>query len=350
MTILDTIVELSHEFGTEDYVRGGGGNTSAKDEKTLWVKPSGTTLKGMTADAFVAMDRARIDRLYDMAVPDAAAAREAQVKDAMAAAVSGGEGRPSVEAPLHNVFSATYVVHTHPALVNGMTCAVDGESVCERLFPDALWVEYIDPGYTLCMEVRKRIAAHTAANGAEPQMLFLKNHGVFVAASTAEAIRERYHTIMTRLAEAYDRAGVSQTLGVAEAPNNPEVDAAVLAAFGEDAACMAKSGGFARCNGPVSPDHLVYAKAFQYEGELSAAGAAVYRNRNGFSPKVVVTDEAVYGIGTSQRNADLALEFAQDAGLVGQLASAFGGVAFMSDAARSFIENWEVESYRAKQA
>ena len=47
MSDLKTIVELSHEFGTPEYVKGGGGNTSFKDETTLWVKPSGTTLGGL---------------------------------------------------------------------------------------------------------------------------------------------------------------------------------------------------------------------------------------------------------------------------------------------------------------
>jgi rhamnose utilization protein RhaD (predicted bifunctional aldolase and dehydrogenase) len=57
MQALDTIVQLSHEFGTSAYVKGGGGNTSAKDDSTLWVKPSGTTLAGMTRESFVAMNR-----------------------------------------------------------------------------------------------------------------------------------------------------------------------------------------------------------------------------------------------------------------------------------------------------
>ncbi|MDK2858172.1 MAG: hypothetical protein PWQ89_1291, partial [Verrucomicrobiota bacterium] len=39
MQDLKTIVELSHEFGTADYVKGGGGNTSVKNAATLWVKP-----------------------------------------------------------------------------------------------------------------------------------------------------------------------------------------------------------------------------------------------------------------------------------------------------------------------
>ena len=56
MTDLETIVELSHEFGADDYVKGGGGNTSVKNGTTLWVKPSGTTLGGLTTETFVAMN------------------------------------------------------------------------------------------------------------------------------------------------------------------------------------------------------------------------------------------------------------------------------------------------------
>ena len=58
MTDLEVIVKLSHEFGSADYVKGGGGNTSVKNDRTLWVKPSGTTLGGLTTETFVAMNRA----------------------------------------------------------------------------------------------------------------------------------------------------------------------------------------------------------------------------------------------------------------------------------------------------
>ena len=47
--------------------------------------------------------------------------------------------------------------------------------------------------------------------------------------------------------------------------------------------------------------------------------------------------------------ADLALELAQDGALVMQLTEAFGGINYMTDAQREFIENWEVESYRQQQ-
>ncbi len=87
MTNLETIADLSHEFGSADYVKGGGGNTSVKNETTLWVKPSGTTLAGLKTETFVAMNRLKINKLYDIATPACAAEREELVKNWMAAAV-----------------------------------------------------------------------------------------------------------------------------------------------------------------------------------------------------------------------------------------------------------------------
>jgi len=349
MSDLITIVELSHEFGTDDYVKGGGGNTSVKNETTLWVKPSGTTLGGLTTETFVAMNRAKINELYAVETPTESAAREELVKNLMADAIENDAGRPSVEAPLHNVFDAIFVVHTHPALVNGLTCAKGGEAACKRLFPDALWVEYIDPGYTLCMEVRKRIEQYRAANGYEPALLVLQNHGIFISADTAEKIRELYDHFMDTLKSEYSKAGIPQTLAICEKPTSPEAEARIRECFGADAAFIASSGLFVYAPGPITPDHLVYSKAFPFSSELTERDIAAYKSERGYAPKVIVKGDRIYGIGTSQKNADLALELAQDGALVMQLAEAFGGINYMTDPQREFIENWEVESYRQKQ-
>lgn len=349
MTDLKIIVELSHEFGTVDYVKGGGGNTSVKNDTTLWVKPSGTTLGGLEEKTFVSMNRAKINEIYAVATPEESAAREELVKNMMAVAVENDAGRPSVEAPLHNVFEAKFVVHTHPALVNGMTCAMDGKATSERLFPDALWVEYIDPGYTLCMEVRERIEQYKTKNGKEPELLVLQNHGIFVAADTAEEIRVLYSRVMDAIKAEYAKANISSTLEVADAPQSIAVESQIKTVFGADGAFVASSGMFPVAPGPITPDHLVYSKSFPFTDELTEGAAAQYSADRGYAPKVVVAGDAVFGIGNSQKNAGLALELAQDGAFVMQLAEAFGGINYMTDAHREFIENWEVESYRAKQ-
>ena len=349
MQNLETIVELSHEFGTTDYVKGGGGNTSVKDADTLWVKPSGTTLAGLTTETFVVMNRAKLNELYAIETPAEAAAREELVKNMMAEAVENDAGRPSVEAPLHNVFEATYVVHTHPARVNGLTCAEGGEAVCARLFPDALWVEYIDPGYTLCMEVRERIEQYKRDYSKEPALVVLQNHGIFIAADTADGIRAHYSRVMDTLKAEYNKAEICEDIVISETAESPETEARIKALLGDEAAFVVSSGMFSYAPAPITPDHLVYAKAFPFTDALTVEAIANYKSERGYAPKVVVAGNRVYGIGTSKKNADLALELAQDGAVVQQLTEAFGGINIMTDPQREFIENWEVESYRQMQ-
>ena len=354
MTPLETITALSHEFGTSRYVRGGGGNTSVKDDQTLWVKPSGTTLAGMTPESFLPMDRALIERLYQAEPPAEATRREALVKDLMQEAVrEDASGRPSVEAPLHNAFKARYVVHTHPALVNGMTCAQEGEQQCRRLFPEALWFPYTDPGYPLCMAVREALVAYETTHGHQPHILVLQNHGIFIAADTPEDICRLYAHVMNTLTAAYAAADMSTDL-----PATDPVDLASLApeiavlqtSLGAEAAHVCAATPFPVTQGPLTPDHIVYAKSFAYDGPLTADGLAQFSEKHGYTPRIVCTEQAVLGLGTSPKNAGLALELALDAAFVARLCEAFGGIHWMSDQARFFIENWEVESYRQQVA
>jgi rhamnose utilization protein RhaD (predicted bifunctional aldolase and dehydrogenase) len=263
MNILETITSLSHEFGTPEYVKAGGGNTSCKTADTLWVKPSGTTLAKLAPETFVAMDRAALAKLYEAAPPAEPAAREELVKNMMAAAVKPETpGRASVEAPLHDSLAARFVVHTHPASVNGLTCAVGGRAAAARLFPDALWVPYTDPGYTLCMAVRKAVLACKAEHGGEPALIFLENHGVFVAGDTEEAVRAAYARVTDALARAYAAAGIDGAVAVGDVPPEAQVAGwrrALAEGLGADGAAVAVSGRFDVGGGPISPDHIVYA-------------------------------------------------------------------------------------------
>ena len=145
---LSTIKALSNYYGADsEFVLAGGGNTSCKDEKYLYVKPSGVSLAKITEKDFVKMERAILRECFSWNSFTDANEREARVKSLMAYAVApGSSGRPSVEAPLHELMDFTFVVHLHPAMVNGMTCGKNGAEKCAELFPQALWVEYVDPG------------------------------------------------------------------------------------------------------------------------------------------------------------------------------------------------------------
>lgn len=350
--LLAAIAGLSQEFGQETYVRGGGGNTSCKTKEHLFIKPSGTTLAGMTPEKFAGLDRAKLERLFTLDLPKGASEREKAVLEFINSTVlPDKQGRPSVEAPLHHCFPQTFVVHTHPAVVNGLTCGQKGEEMCARFFPGAMWLPVIEPGYTLGARVHSELISYTAKHGKAPSLLFLANHGVFVAGDTPEEIRALYNEVMTRLGAEIEKAGVSGNVAPGAVPANAEAEKIVeqLRKFmGDAAAFWSVRGRFPIYEQPLSPDHIVYCRPHMYDGDGSEASLAAFKNKYGYWPKVVGLPGMVLGLGNAQKPADLASEFAFDAANVVRFTKAFGGVKFLDQHFIDFIENWEVESYRQK--
>lgn len=347
------ITELSNKYGENAaFVLAGGGNTSVKNEDFLWVKPSGTALATIKENQFLKMDRVKLQTLFIQDYPENSSEREAIVKNIMLSAIAPGHsGRPSVEAPLHNIFEAKFVVHTHPAAVNGMTCSAQAEEVCKKLFPEALWVEYIDPGYTLAAGVKSRLDDYSAKNGSQPSVVFLQNHGVFVAADSAEEIDTIYNNIMNTLEAEYKKAGVPTKLIIGEINDDALLAKAPklrILMSKDDRVAVASSGPFEVPKGPLSPDHIVYTKSYSYEGEISAENIAAFEKEKGYLPIVVSQKDTVFTSGTSVKTAQTAMAVAKDGALVAQLTKAFGGPNYLADKFRLFIENWEVESYRKK--
>jgi rhamnose utilization protein RhaD (predicted bifunctional aldolase and dehydrogenase) len=350
-SLLKILTETTRKFGSDKYVKGGGGNSSVKTKDTIWVKPSGSTMGTITADKFVALERAKILRMDDVSLAGDAKKREALAKEIMAAAVMpDSTGRPSVEAPLHNLLETTYVIHTHPALVNGMTCAKNGEEVCKKLFPQALWMSYIDPGITLYQVVRDKVAEYKKQFGKQPQVIFLKNHGVFVAGDTPEIIEEIYDDIFAKLENEYAKANISLILKEQNIELKDQDTEAFKKAFpADEMQAVISTKSFVNADEAISPDHIVYMKSFVHKGDISEQSILDFKETNGYYPKILETPGVVYSIGPNLAGAYLALELAKDAALIKQLAEAFGGINYLDDASRDFIENWEVESYRRKQ-
>ncbi|MDD3155685.1 MAG: SDR family NAD(P)-dependent oxidoreductase, partial [Victivallaceae bacterium] len=354
---LATIVELSHLYGKDpEFVLAGGGNTSFKDEKYLYIKPSGVRLAEIQESDFVKLDRKVVAGCFSLGDFSDKDLREAEVKRLMAyAVVPGSSGRPSVEAPLHELMDFTYVVHVHPALVNGMTCGRDGQSVCAKLFPDALWIGYVDPGFTLAGAVYQANEAYKAAHGSSARVIFLQNHGVFVGGDTDGQIRDTYCAIMETLRAYYAAAKVDASAVVpgALAPATVLAEAPLLRgilAEGNLLPNVRAVGAFRTASGPLTPDHMVYAKSFSLRCEaVSAEAVSAFVAERGYQPKVVeIPGKAVFCCGSDGKGAKIVETLALDAARVEKLAEAFGGVHYLDDAQRSFIENWEVESYRRK--
>lgn len=315
-----------------------------KNQENLWVKASGTTLNTLTPESLVKMDREKLGTLLSIETPALPHEREALVKTVMESSKCEGEtGRASVEAPLHHCLDHTFVVHTHPPLVNALTCAIDGKTQAADLFPEALWVDYIDPGYTLCTHVHRMLEEYKSLRGCHPGLILLENHGIFVGGDSPEQVHELYLHVMNTL---------RQRVGPVDAfPSSCEagpLQHALRAIYGDDAALVERHLPHTspEC---LTPDHIVYAKSHYHRGPVSSASIEAFQALHGYEPKVYIDGDRVVALAESPRQAHLAMELIEDAAEVAKGSLAFGGHQTMTSEAVAFIENWEVEAYRQKQ-
>jgi rhamnose utilization protein RhaD (predicted bifunctional aldolase and dehydrogenase) len=367
---VEQLAELSRYYGSRsDYVIAGGGNTSFKDESTLYIKGSGTSLADIRGEDFVRMDRRLLARIWEKAYPKDGDERETAVlADMMAARKPGEEGkRPSVETLLHDMLPFSFVVHTHPALVNGLTCSREGAAAAEALFAgEALWIASTNPGYILSLAVKNAMEAYKRRKGRPAPLILLQNHGIFVGAGTAEGIKAAYGEVMDKLAarapggpdfsgergDWENSAELREVLGELAAQTGAG-GATVFRRNNAFAALTADRAAFYPVSSAFTPDHIVYAGSdplFVESGDAAALRTAWkdFTARYGRIPKTAaVQGLGVFGIGPTEKAARLALELFADAVKVAYYAAAFGGVRFMTRDQIDFINNWEVERYRS---
>jgi len=201
---LQALVTLSRAVGQADgLVLAGGGNTSAKTDKFLYVKASGTSLAQATPESFVKISRTHLQAIFETPFAGPAAKREEWVLQQLMAAREPGEEkkRPSVETLLHGLLPHAFVVHTHPALVNGITCSQQGAKAMQKLFGNAIvWIPYTDPGYPLALLVKNILDARGRLDARKPLAIFLQNHGLIVAGPTPQAIWKHTGELLKKIA------------------------------------------------------------------------------------------------------------------------------------------------------
>lgn len=387
MKQIEDLIAISRKFGQDSrFVIAGGGNTSYKDENRLWVKASGHALATITEDGFAVLDRALLNEMGEKAYNEDTAIREEQVKNDLSVACITKDRRPSVETSLHNCMGFAFVVHLHPTLVNGLMCSVNAEAACKEIFPDALYIEYTDPGYTLFKKVYDRIKAYKAEKGKEPQVIFLQNHGIFVGGDTTAEIEGIYSEVLGKLEakvaalpegdtavsetvtdvvpairQMLSRSGRGfKTLKVTQnALVDFFIDGCSVTSTGSVTDCPGKSG-FDKIAKPFTPDIIVYCKSSyifieaesdeeilkQAEEEIEA-----FVSGKGYTPKVLlIKGIGLIAVGDSSRNAQIITDVFTDAMKIAFYAQSFGGEHPMERAWIDFIDNWEVENYRRKVA
>ncbi|MBN1108358.1 MAG: class II aldolase/adducin family protein, partial [Bacteroidales bacterium] len=217
---LKDLIEISRFYGADnEFVIAGGGNTSFKNDNTLWVKASGEPLAQLTLEGLVALDRNKLRKISSATYSDDSFRREEEVKNDLNAAIidPSKNKRPSVETSLHEMIRYNFVVHLHPTLINGVLCSRNAKNLSVKFFGDtALFVPYTDPGYILFKKLENEIEGYRSKSGRDPQIILLENHGVFVAADTTAEIKKIYDNIFAAVEK--EVPGIND---IEELPYNP---------------------------------------------------------------------------------------------------------------------------------
>src|SRR5690554_645258 len=336
MDQIKELIAISQYYGADSrFVIAGGGNTSWKNDEKIWVKASGAALATITEEGFAVLDRSLLAPMSVKVYSSDAAQREEEVKNDLAAATLTKDKRPSVESSMHNVIGYPFVVHLHPTIVNGLMCAHNAAKELKRLFGDkTLYVEYTDPGYLLFKKVNDQIREYREKHREEPQVIWLQNHGIFVAADTIEEIRTIYADIMERLEKA-----ITQPLPQGEKELCPSV-VTILPAM----RMMLSGGGMktlkVRNNGliqyydeseadqqeimrPFTPHAIVYCKSNYLflngetpESLLDEAEKAIpaFAKKWGYLPKVIlIKGIGLIAVGDNAIQSDTILDVFEDA-------------------------------------
>jgi len=368
MSELKSLIEISRFYGdTPGFVIAGGGNTSYKDAERIWIKASGVSLAGIEEGGFVCLSRKGLGLIESNTYSEDSVVREQEVKADMTRAIISPENlRPSVETSLHNLIAYSYVIHTHPTLVNALMCAnYANQEVEDRFGEEALFVEYTDPGFILFKKLQELIGSYEKLHGKAPQIIFLQNHGVFVGANTVDEIKELYNKIELSInagkylslpasdPEAYQSKAsefIKQHFASKEL-KSLSVRCELIDHFSKS------QSQFRKISKPFSPDVIVYCKSnylFLQNGiEANQILEAIesFEQTFGYSPKVIVEEQGgLIVVEENEQSMQTVLAVYMDLMKISYLSESFGGPHFMTPEEIKFIDNWEVEHYRRKVA
>ena len=395
MSDLDKLCSISNFYGSNpDFVIAGGGNTSVKIGDILYIKPSGTSLGTIRADEFVAMDREKVRNTLAKNYSSNPIKREDQIKqDLLDARIDFKPDRfgprASVETAMHEIINYTFVVHTHPHLVNGLACGKNGKKAADKLFGgEYLRIDSSDPGYTLPKLIASKLRAYRRRNnGSNPNIIFLQNHGLIISADTIDEIKSTTNSVINKIKDYIEKYSnrrnavfiykrgkllpekenililriASPTLRgllssdirkVVSFDNSPEVQKVL----------SSKNGRAIVTGGTFTPDHIVYCrerplwidpssykeseKAFAQQIQTSLK---YYKRRLKVEPKIVIIEGVgMLAVGDSINEANIARDMYKDYIRVAENTAAFGGLCYLTRPKANFIEKWEVESYRRK--
>lgn len=335
---MNDFVKLSKYAGMrEDLVQAGGGNSSYKEASDrMLIKASGYQLADVSETRGFSVVNPQIIKSAFIAGGDTIT--EADSKEILKDAVLLGE-KPSIETFLHSV-TGTYTLHTHPTVVNALTCRKGGMEELASLFPEAVIIPYATPGVELA-KIFFREYKKQAKNG---KIIFLQNHGLVVSGETANEVISETERVTTE---------IEKVLG-ADMKAYHDLTALWETYFSEKILWKVTDENISRTSSTwphtFCPDCVVFLgkKFLSLEGSLHEQEQIIddFIASNG-EPVVIIYNDVMY---IQADNVKKALEIQSVLSFSAQVMKINKNFEcnFLSEQEQNFLLNWDAEKYRKK--
>ena len=198
MKELQDFIEISKYAGERfDLIQAGGGNSSVKnDDGTMYIKASGIYLSEVSNDyGYSIVDNNEILNFINNKDLYENQEKSSQYKIAseyIAKFNKTPDFKPSIETLMHSLLKK-HTLHTHPIVVNAITCRKNWKEILTELFGnDIFCIDYKTPGIELALEIKQNLKNKNS-------IIFLQNHGLIITSDKKEDIKNLTEFVIEKI-------------------------------------------------------------------------------------------------------------------------------------------------------
>ena len=190
----NNFINITNSLGERfDLVQAGGGNTSFKIGKLMFIKSSGCHLSDLEINKnYVGINFQVIKDNISNITSLNKKTRELESKEIVDNNIIFLKNyNPSIETTLHTI-TKNYTIHIHPIQFNMISALPESNKIIKELFSDNYFIlDYFTPGIDVTLNVLPYYS--------NEDIIFLKNHGLVCTANTIEELNKIIQITINKL-------------------------------------------------------------------------------------------------------------------------------------------------------